>query len=408
MKGKNLIVLVVIAVVLCGLAYLSSVKKRRGGETMTLIGKPVLAALQDTEKLNSIVRLVFQSADSVISVARVADVWVAPDKFDYPVDFDKVRDFLRKLSELKIGQMAASDRQQLERLELVSPRDAAAGQTNGVGTLVKLQDSAGELVASILIGKQHTRAPPSDSPYPDYGGYPDGRYLLADGEACLVTDALSGIPNKVQDWLDKDIANVSSYDTVELTVSGPGGKSLTLRRPEGSGDLALDDLADNEEMDTSKVNGVAGTLGYLTFLDVADPSLSDEQLGFDKPVTYIARNNKDQVYTLLVGGSLEGSEGRCVRLSASYTPPPEEESEEVQPTVEEGAAEKAREEARKKMVEQGKLVTEIRELNEKVGRWTYLVSSYKVDNLTVDRADYVKEKEEPEEAQETSTQKKGD
>ena len=42
---------------------------------------------------------------------------------------------------------------------------------------------------------------------------------------------------------------------------------------------------------------------------------------------------------------------------------------------------------------QDKLAAEIRNLNEKVGKWTYLVEADKVDKLTTDRAEVVKKKE---------------
>jgi hypothetical protein len=226
--------------------------------------------------------------------------------------------------------------------------------------------------------------------------------------------------------MDDEIANVSSYDVADITVTDSDGKSLTLARPDGSGDLTVGDLGENEEMETSKANGLANVLSYLRFDDVADPALSDSDLGFDKPVLVALKTKKNKVFTLKLGSGPEGSEDRYARLSANYTPPPEPEKPAVSETEETGgeetgeevdkdeggkdeeAGKKAEEEAKKKKEEQDKLAKEVEEFNEKVGPWTYVVSSYKVDDVTTDRDYFVKEKEKPEEDKDEDSDDKGE
>jgi len=410
MKTKNLIVLVVVALVLVGLAYLSSSRKGRLTEASTMIGKYVLPGLQETEALNRIEKAVFVSALATVTVARVDNVWVAPNKHDYPVEFGKLRDFLRKLADLKIGQTVPSGESQLRKLELVSP---GSGETEGAGTVVKLLDKSDTVIATLMVGKEHEKKPASGSPSPSpspfggyggYGGYPDGRYVAVDGKAYLVTDTLNDIPDDDKDWLDDDLANVSSSDIIEVTVKNAEGKSVTLTRPDGFGDLVLAELAEDEEMDSSKASGLGNALSYLSFEDVVDPGLADKDLGFDKPTVYSAKTKKGKTYTLTLGGSPESSEDRYARLSAVYEPPPEEaadaaksEDDRAEEAGGEEARKKAEEEAKKKKDEQEKLAKEVRELNEKVGAWTYLIRSHKIDDVTANRDDLVKKKEKEEE-----------
>jgi len=273
-----------------------------------------------------------------------------------------------------------------------------------------LKDRSGNVVASMICGKEHMRSMPANtpSPYGMGGGYPDGRYVLADGRACLISEPLSGIPNRVQDWMKTDIANVMAADTQEIMIT-EGEKALTLRRSDG-GTLELADLTENEEMDTGKVNGLGNLLSYLTFDDVADPALSDETLGFDHPITYSARNRKNQVFTLTAGGSPEGSDHRYVRFSASYIPPkdtPADNPENVANDGEGAAADKdtaaaagkmAAEEAQRKQQEQAALAAEVKEITDRVQHWTYIIPGHKLNDLSADRSSFVKEKEAEEEA----------
>jgi len=412
MKGKNLLILVVVAGVLVGLAVLTSRKQKRHAVVATEIGKPVLAALQDPDTLNSIERIEVLSPGGTVTVARVEGAWVAPRKYNYPADFGKVRDFVRTLRDLEIGHTLKGGAAERRELELLTPGGAA---TNGIGTVVKLETAAGEEVASLLVGKEHERAAPADSPYARYGAYPDGRYILAGEKPVLVADTLSALPSDVKDWFDTTVVNVSSYDITNITVTGANGTTLTFQRPEPGGDLVVADLnEDTEEMETAAAGGLANALSYLNFQDIADPSLSDEALGFDDPVKLIARTKENKVYTLTIGGSPEDSDNRYVRVSAAYEPPAEPapapgEDDVETPETEPGTnvtaaatadveAEKAEDEARKKRrEEQEKRAGEVEALNERVGPWTYVVNSYKVDDVTADRSAFVKAKEEEEE-----------
>lgn len=399
MKGKNLLILCIVALVLAGTAVLTSRRSERQTAASSRIGQPVLPALQDANTLNRIQRVSFTGPDGTVNVARVEGTWVAPDKYGYPVDFGKVSDFVRKLADLKVGQTVVAEGDHARRMELVPPGEGA-----GQGTLVTCLDDAGETVAALLLGKEHQRAPgPDGAPMGGGqfggggGGYPDGRYVSADGEACLVWETLSSLPADAKAWFDDDLVSVYASDIVELGTSDTNGNPVVLKRPESGGDLALGDLSDDEEMDSSKVSGLTGMFSYLTFSDVADPALSDEDTGMADPIVCTARAKDGKVYTLRLGSSPEGASDRYARVSAEFLAPEPEQPEEPAPDEDEEAAKKREEEAAKRKEEHEKLAREVRELNDRLGSWTYLVSSYKVDDVPVGRADLVKEKEKPEE-----------
>lgn len=424
MKGKNLVILVVLAVILVGYAYLSSNRNRQPPAAASVLGKPVLPALQETEVLNSIERLTFRSAAGTVAVAQAESGWVAPAKYGYPVEFNKVHDFVRKLRDLKVGQCMPEGRKQLEELNLLSPRDVS-GTNQPTGTLVELADKDGKVLASLVIGKERRRATP-DSRFSD--SYPDGRFVAADGKPYVVSDTLDGLPHDVKDWLDADLVNVSASDLDEILVQDASGKTLVLRRPEGGGDLKVGDLAEKEEMDTSKVSSLSGTLGYLRFNDVVDPKFTDAQMGFDKAITYTARAKNGKIYTMKIGANPSVGDDRYIRLSVALAPDDEPKKDataavteagkkegesdkddakkaEAAKTTENKAAEKKEdeeakkkeEEAKKKREEREKAEKEVRNLNAKLGKWTYIVAKYKVEAVSAERKDFVKAKEEKKE-----------
>ena len=410
MKAKNLIILIVIAAILCGWAYVSSSRKGRLTKAATLIGKPVLAALQDAETLNGIDRIVFLTAQGTVTVAKVEGTWVSPAKYNYPVKFDTVRNFLRTLADLKVGQSLSSERK--EDLNLVSPESATAEDAGKTGTLVKLKTDSSGGVCSLLVGKEHTRQAPEDSPYGrGMGAYPDGRFVAAEGQVCLVSEALSDIPGDAKAWLETRIANVSSSDMTDLTVTDSEGRTLTLVRAEGKSDLVLPDLADDEEMDSVKVSGLASVMSWLNFDDIVDPATPEADLGFDKATVVTAATKDGKVYTLTLGAGPEGSESRYARLNAEYEPPADEERPvAVEPETgeaEAGASEADNVEAdaaakQAKEEEQKKLADETKAFNDTVAGWTYVLLGQEIKDIAVERANLLKAVEKDDEEEEAA------
>lgn len=383
MRAKGLAVLVVLAVIVVGLAVLTSRKTETRTMPSPQIGNPVFPDLQNADILNSVAEIVFRTADTTITARKTGGTWVSPDRYGYAVKFSQVRDFLQSLAELKIGQVLPPDPAQRQSLGLAA------------GTSVALETADGQKIASFVLGKEHLRKQ-ADGPMP--GGYPDGRYISADGQAYLVTETFSAVPDSASAWLEKDLAHVSSYDVNRVTVTDPEGGRLELVRRGGAKDLALEDLADNEQMNSAKVSGLAGVLSYLTFTDVADPALPAEQTGMDKPVQCTVTEKSGKVFTLLVGSSPEGSEERHVQLSVQYVPPPpDKEAADPEKGDEEGGDADTTAERDKR------LAGEVRDLNLRLDGWTFLVRAYKVDDITTDRTAFVEEEEPEEDATEDAT-----
>jgi hypothetical protein len=386
MKARTLIILLLAAAILGGLAHLSTTRRNRKGSPADA-GKNIFPVLQQDEVLEDINKIVVRSADKTLTFARAENTWVAADKYNYPADFEKIRDFVRNIAELKVGQAVPGGEDEIEELQLVSPDSSETNKTEHVGTLVRLEDKSGNAVISMVVGKERMTKPSGPTPPGRPGGYPDGRYLAAEGRIVLVSEGFHDLPGKPQHWLDTSIVNVPASDIAEIVITSPDRRSVTLKRPDEGGNFRVQKLSPKEDPDASKINSVAGILNYLHFDDVADPSLSDTHTGLDNPTVYTARTSKGQLYTLKIGSSPENSETRYVRLEAAYEPPPIKETSEDEDESDEDNAQDEKK-------EQKKLADETLDLNKKVRQWTYLVRPYGLDSISTDTKDYIKKKEE--------------
>jgi hypothetical protein len=391
MKGKTLLILVVLAVVLVGLAVLTS--RREASSTPAAAGKLALPDLP----VNDVRKIVLTDGASTATVARVNDVWVSADKYGYPADFEKVRAALLKLSEMKVGQVMKIDEDQRARLKMAPPAPGAAAGT--AGTLVELRGENDLIVGSLLLGATRTRKA-SGGPMAPQGGFPDGQYVSPDQgrTVYLVADVLDDLSVSPKQWLNTELTSVTVSDVDSVTIQHPDEAPLALIRPEDGADLQVQGLSKKEETDSSKTYGVASALSYLRLDDVADPALTNEALGFDKPVVYTATTKKGEVFTVTLGASPQGDSGRYARIAVALSPrEPKTVTAGADKPAEAAGADTnavAQAEAAKKAEDERKLLEEqTAELNARLSPWTYIIASYKADAMAHKRDSLVKAKE---------------
>jgi hypothetical protein len=398
MRGKNLIILLVLAAILVVAAVMSN----RKGQSAP---PPIIGQLLFPElDLNAIDRIVVATKASTASVEKGEDGWVVVEKHGHPADFDTIRKSLIALSKIKIGDAPTLSEEKRASLGI-----AELSEGNDDTTLVKLSGSGGDALATLILGKEHlSKSSGSDS---RFGSYPDGRFLSVDGgkNVYLVSETLSDFSDDSLDWMDSSLLDVSGSDLVKITLSGPEGAPLELTQPEGESTLVLAGLADNEEADSSKLSSIRNALSYLKLSDVADPSLTENDTGLTSPARFEAESKEGVLYTVLIGGEVEGDR-RFARFGATLLerePPEQKESTQApdkdrsSENGESGDTAGSEPDADDVMSEERK--KEISDLNSRIEKWTYVIDDYKADAMIASREDLVKEKEpEEKEGEETS------
>jgi hypothetical protein len=370
MKGRNLVILAAMAVVLIGMAVRTS--RKEGESVPDGVGRKLLAELA----VNDIEQVVVTDGARQAAVVRTEAGWEVPARYGFPANFAKLRAGLLKLSELKIGQVPRLTEKQRKDLKMM-----ASGDTNQTGRTVDLLGAGGKKIASLLIGAAHMRK----SAQSMGGGYPDGQYVSADGgkSVYLVSQTLEEFSESPQNWLDTELMSVQSEEIENIQISGPGRADVKMVRAEGSG-FSLEGLQATEELDAAKASGAQSALSYLRIEDVADPALTEEQLGLKSPVVYRAVTKKGETYTVRVGGSPTNDARRYIRAGVSLAPAPAA-----------AASTNAAPEVAKAAEERKELELSVQTLNAKLSKWTFLVDADKAGELSAARESLVKPKEVP-------------
>jgi Domain of unknown function (DUF4340) len=343
MTAKKVTTLVITAALLGGLAYWSSHRGRI--KTPSLTGKPVLKSI-DLSQVGRI-ELTTNGKKSLILKGTEAG-WTLESLFNYPADITKIRANLLSLTDLKIGQVVRE-----KKLE------------NAI--LADLQSPEGKSLAILRLGEKHLREAPGEMAMMGGGAFPDGRYVATEGETVyLVKETLDAFDGDIKNWTDTQICAIpgSEIVTAEFKASD---ETLKLERKNGS--WALEGLGPKEELDTSKLYNVDSALSYLNFSSIANPALTEEQIGVTTGAVYTVTLKNGERYTAKVGNTFGAD--RALKLSATFEP------------------------SGTNATENATIKAKVDKFNADVAKWTYLIASSSADNFSKRRADVVKAKEEP-------------
>lgn len=387
MNRKQLTLLIVAALIVGGLGLW--VRSRRAASYQTSAGLMGQKVLGDFD-VNSIAHVVIRHGTNELNLVRKDEVWTVKERGNYKANFSEISDFLRKLWELKTVQAQTIGPSQLARLELVTEGDKP-------GTVVELRNESGELVRSLILGKQHRRQPTQSSPFGGDEGWPDGRYVMVSGKSnivSLVSETFSNIEPKPEQWLNKDFFKIEKVKSIAVKYQNETN-SWHIARDTESSELKLVDAKPDEKLDQSKVSSIPNALSWPSFNDVVvDPN--PEVTGLDKPTVAVFETFDGFTYTVKIGNKHDDNAYYLsLAVNANYpkerTPGPDEKPED-------------KEKLDKEFKEKTEKLNEKFKQEKSLEQWVFLVPKWTVDNLLKERhALLAEKKEEPKPAQSSTT-----
>ena len=221
MSSRNLVLLVLAAaaaVLLSWLAQRDAPAPGTGG-----------AALLPEERLADITALTLQpGGEEPFRIERGDAGWIVPDQHGYPADVAELTRFVRRLADAKVVEEKTSKPEGYASLGVED-----VGPESGTGTAVAFEGAAD--LPALIIGEREVR-----------GGA--GTYVRRSGEAqALLVDQELSPPRSPLDWLDHQILDVPVEAVESLTITQPGGESLTIAR-DPQGQFALQDVPEGREV----------------------------------------------------------------------------------------------------------------------------------------------------------------
>ena len=318
--------------------------------------------------VNEISKVKVQTASNSVTLEKKNQIWSVAERNNYPADFQKIRNLIKTLWELKAAQEMQIGPSQFPRLKVVAP-----GQGENSGTEIQLLDAQDKVLGSLIVGKSTAQGK-------DVG--PGGRFIFnpaTKDRVYLVSERFTYIdPLIVGLWLDQTFIQPDRLKEINQNsqANNPGWK---ISRENNTAPWSLEKAAPNEKLDPA-FEGSLETF-TLSFQDVLSGSTPSNQTGFQDPFQIELKTFDGFDYSIILGKE-DPKKARYfqVKVSANFpttrTPEPNETPEQKQ----------------KKDEEFDHKVASLKERFEKEKRfeqWIYLVPAYNVESILKRRDEIV-------------------
>lgn len=390
MNRKQLLLLLVLVAVLGGAGLVLFKRQAASWQAGDTAGQKLLPNLA----INDVTRIRVQQGTNELNLIKQDDLWRVRERANYPANFSQVSEFLIKARDLKVVQTEQVGASQLGRVELLPP-----GPGTNTATLVELRGKDDKVLAGFLLGKKQMRSAPQRSPMEDFGGdsgFPVGRFVMpvgTQGSVAVISDPLSNLEPKPDQWLNKDFFKVEKPKSVSVTFA-EATNSWTLARETESGEWTLAEATADEQLDNAKASNATSGLGWPSFNDVLPADTAPASVGLDAPTVARVQSFDGFTYTLKIGAKTNDSQHMTLSVTADLpkerAPGPDEKAEDK---------ERLDKEFKDKTAKLAEKLAQERKLE----GWIYRVSSWTFDSLLKPRAELLAEKKS-----ETATDEESD
>jgi hypothetical protein len=275
-------ILVVLLAVLGGGALLYQQQERaRRPDNVATLGRTLLKDLKAADIAS--IRIVEPGA--TLTLQRKEDRWTIAERAEFPADLSRVREFVLKAIELKVGQSEPLGEKDRARLHL----DASA-------TRVEFLNAESKPLGVLLIGRKYFKREVDN---PDKA-IADGRFVALPAEAgtaYLIGDPLTQATAKSAEWIERASFQVEKVKT--LQVRYPGGEAWRIERAADNAEWKLAGAQPGEKLDFSRANAASYSLQLLELADVMPKGVSDT--GLDRPIAIDATTLDGAAYAIKVG-----------------------------------------------------------------------------------------------------------
>ena len=284
MNAKLAAALMVLLAVLGGGALL--IRDQQGSQkppaTGTL-GQPLLKGL----KAADVAGIVIREPSSTLTLQRKEDRWTIAERGEFTADLQKVKEFVVRAIELKIGQA-----------EPIGEKDRARLLLDAGGTTVEFKAADGKTLARLTIGKKYFKGEPANAEK----ALGDGRFVMLpedEKQVFTVSDPLSQATAKAGEWISK--TGFQAEKVKSLAVAGADGAAWKIERSGDNADWKLEGAKPGEKLEITRANSASYSLSNIDLADVLPKDAKPELTGLDKPATVVATTFDGLTYTLKIG-----------------------------------------------------------------------------------------------------------
>lgn len=292
MNRKSALILIVVLVVLGIVSFLLSRHKSASWQP---------ASRNSTGKLleefdpNAVAAIHIKSDEGEVTLVRKDGTWVVEQRENYPADFDRISNLIRKFWQLHALQNVEAGPSQLGRLHLTEPGDGEGPHA----TRLEFKDAENKSLSVLLLGKTYSRTSPGADP--NLGGFAMGRYVMVlkdPPQPVLIKDTLTDVVVRPEEWLDRNFLRLENAKSLTFVN---GNTTWTIERSDPDKPWTLAGLEPEKQVNQSKVSAAARAINWMEISDV-----QPKDTPFEAQQTLTVTTFDHLTYTFQFGKPVDG------------------------------------------------------------------------------------------------------
>ena len=347
MRARTLVVLAIVTL----LVIVAAVVATRNRSPLPAASSPLLFS-ELASRINDIARITINGQERQITLLRRGDAWFISEEDDYPAKLDRIREVAIGASELRLLAERTSNPELFSRLGVEDPESPGAGST-----WLELQDTGGDTLAKLVVGKPRHSANRGDVP---------GLYVRVPGrEPALLVAGNLDISTVAVDWFDRNLANIGAERIRSIEIRHGDDETLTLSRDNAGADLALQQVPAGREAQSAVILGRMTTILENFFINGARKTAT---VDWPAAATEVTVRTFDGLVASIAAAQV--ADAPMATLAFSFdaaAAAPTETAAQAETTAAEGTADVA---------------AEAKTLNEATGGWVFRIPQFKFELLT--------------------------
>ncbi len=270
MSKKQALIQLAIAFVVAILFTISVLPKRIHDKDEELVLFPNLP-------VNDIQKITIKGSDGFTEIVSGNQEWLVANRDNYPADFNKVRQLLTGLNEVKVIREPQVGSSQMNRLKVTKEK----------GLEITLYGKDDKVVQSLILGKRHF-SDSADESVVSNGQVPSGRYIRLNEQSpkvMLLDQHFSNIYADAKNWIDKSFVQMGIIKSIEVRHREFPKEGWKLSSEDKKGNMKLQGLAENQKGDLGKIKALVNFFPSPKLIDVVTDKEMLKHIQFNTAVT---------------------------------------------------------------------------------------------------------------------------
>ena len=369
MSNRRLLLLSFITLIIIVAAVISN--KDRAPQTV-IESADLFPGLKD--QINDVAQISIESATASLNMKKQSENWLITEAGDYPARFDKIKQTVLSLADMKILSAKTSNPALFSELGV---EDTTAEKSSS--NLLTLKDAGGKSLAAVIVGNLRISDTAGDT----------GVYLRkSGGNETWLTSGVLQVSSDVIEWIEQNLVNIADDRIMDTRIEHPDDSVLAISRLKGEEDFTVTEIPEGKESRSAYFINQTGTiLSNLTVENVK----AREGFVFPDTATKTTVRTYEGLIASITTANIEGAnyialdftvDESLMTATTTAATPDKPEQETIVIGTPEKKAETAPIDVRK----------EAAELNSKVTRWVYTIPSSKYALLVKKVTDVTQDK----------------